>query len=95
MENGEIQLLKAEVEKLKEDLRERMGRMFAYETTFAAILSTWGKSASEVEAELRRALQVVADDVVRQGVDSKALVGFNAVANPFLQVINAAAKRED
>lgn len=94
MENGEIQLLKAEVEKLKEELRENMGRMFAYETTFSAILSMWGKPASEVEAELRRALQVVSDDVTRQNAHRTTMIGFNASADPFLKFIGGAANAE-
>jgi hypothetical protein len=94
MENGEIQLLKAEVEKLKEELRENMGRLMAHETTFAAILSMWGKPARDVEAELRRVLQVVSDDVTRQGAHRATMIGFNASADPFLKLIGRPASGE-
>lgn len=93
MEDAGIQLLKAEVEKLKVEQKEAMGRMFVYETTFATILGMWGRPASEVEAELNRALEVVANDVSQQGVDRVTMIGFNAAADPFTKVIAGTVKR--
>ena len=87
-----IEELKLQLVGLRGSLEHMNGRAVALQVALGATLRSWGKPAIDVEAEIRRVLELGTIEAAKNGASPQFIVEFGSVEEMLIASIHAAAK---